>query len=150
MTFEMREDDRRDTARWVRRAAVHGFVDFNHVFRPTSGGVAKTHDGVAIARCVLRVPENTTARLRIAWDDNLVLRINGDQRLDMGFHGAFRAQKVDVRLRAGDNVVVRKLSNVASLLTPRSNDEQSSNHGGWAFAFRATAADGSAMIPRLL
>ena len=41
------------------------------------------------------------------------------------------------RLRAGANLVTLKLSNT-----------RGSNHGGWAFAFRAEAADGTLLAPR--
>ena len=39
-------------------------------------------------------------------------------------------------LHAGANTVLLKLSN-----------DRGSNHGGWAFAFRAETADGTALIP---
>ena len=147
-SFVMAEEDKRNAARWVTRSAFHGFVDFNHVFRPPVRGVAGTHSGVAIARCVLRAPTETTARLRVAWDDHLVLRVNDDQRFDLGYHSAFRAQTVDVQLRPGENVVVVKLSNVSNGGVPSSDEVESSNHGGWAFAFQATSRDGAALVPR--
>ena len=145
-SFSKPAGDTREVARWTRRSAVHGFVDFNHIFRPTVRGVAKTHSGVAVARCVLRAPADITARLRLAWDDHMTLRVNDDQRFDLGLNGAFRARTVDVQLRAGDNVVVLKLSNVANLGVPRSDDEESSNHGGWAFAFQAMSHDGAVLV----
>ena len=147
-SFVMAEEDKRNVARWVTRSAFHGFVDFNHVFRPPVRGVAGTHSGVAIARCVLRAPTETTAQLRVAWDDHLVLRVNDDQRFDLGYHSAFRPQTVDVQLRPGENVVVVKLSNVSNGGVPRSDEVESSNHGGWAFAFQATSRDGAALVPR--
>ena len=126
----------RDTARWLRRAAHHGFIDFNHLFRPWGRGVGKTDVGAALARCVLHAPTETAATLHLAWDDALVLRVN-DDLIDLGHNYAFRARSVPVRLRAGANTVVLKLSN-----------DRGSNHGGWAFAFRAEAADGTVLIPR--
>jgi len=125
----------RDQARWVRRPAVHGFIDFNHVFRPHARGVGVTHPGVAIARCVLQAPADLTATLLVSWDDDLVVRVNGT-RHDMGHHAAFRARAIEVPLRAGPNTVVIKLSNT-----------RGSNHGGWAFAFRATTPDGVLLKP---
>lgn len=125
----------RDVARWVKRAASHGFIDFNHVFRPYARGAGVTHPGVAIAHCVLDAPSAMTATLRLAWDDRMIARINGEV-LDLGWHYAFRAETVPVRLTPGANHIVIKLSN-----------EKGSNHGGWVFAFRATAPDGTVLIP---
>ena len=126
----------RDVARWIRRRANHGFVDFNHVFRPRARGVGKTDEGVAVARCVLEAPSDMTARLRLAWDDHMVVRVN-DRAFDLGNHYAFRAQTLEVPLRAGTNAVVLKLSNT-----------RGSNHGGWAFALQAWAPDGTVLVPQ--
>lgn len=125
-----------DRARWVRRDATHGFIDFNHVFRPRVRGVAQTDLGVAIAQCVLRSERATRAHLRIAWDDHLVLRVNDNEPVRAGHHAAFRARTLPVDLRAGENTVVLKLSN-----------EIGFNHGGWAFAFAARTEDGTDLLP---
>ncbi len=125
----------RNQARWVRRAALHGFIDFNHVFQPHARGVGVTHPGVAIARCVLNAPVDLTAALLVSWDDELVLTVNGE-RLDLGIHRAFRSRTVEVPLKQGPNSVVVKLSNT-----------RGTNHGGWAFAFRATTPDGTLLQP---
>ncbi|MCY4080262.1 MAG: DUF2961 domain-containing protein [Caldilineaceae bacterium] len=126
----------RDRARWTRRAAHHGFVDFNHLFRPWGRGVGKTDTGAALARCTLHAPTATAATLHLAWDDHLTLRLN-DDHFDLGHHYAFRSHSLPVQLRAGANTIVLKLSN-----------EHGSNHGGWAFAFRAQTADGTVLTPR--
>jgi len=123
-------------ARWVRRAAVHGFVDFNHVFRPRARGAGRTHPGVALARCTLTAQCDMTARLRVAWDDSLVLRVNGGAPQPLGRHAAFRVREVQAPLKAGPNTVVLKLSNELGI-----------NHGGWAFAFQAVAPDGTMLLP---
>lgn len=78
----------------------------------------------------------TEATLQLAWDDALVLRVNGEV-FELGSQYAFRARLVPVRLRAGANVVTLKLSN-----------RRGSNHGGWALALRAEAADGTVLRPR--
>ncbi|MDE0431305.1 MAG: hypothetical protein OXH98_16200 [Caldilineaceae bacterium] len=78
----------------------------------------------------------TEATLQAAWDDALLLRVNGEV-FELGKQHAFRARRVPVRLRAGANVVTLKLSNT-----------RGSNHGGCAFAFRAEAADGTLLRPR--
>ena len=126
----------RDRARWTRRAAHHGFIDFNHLFRPWGRGVGKTDTGAALARCILHAPTATAATLHLAWDDHLTLRLNDDLH-DLGHHYAFRSHSLPVQLRAGPNTVVLKLSN-----------DSGSNHGGWAFAFRAQTADGTALTPQ--
>jgi len=76
----------------------------------------------------------TEATLQLAWDDALVLRVNGEV-FELGSQYAFRARLVPVRLRAGANAVT--LSN-----------RRGSNHGGWALALRAEAADGTVLRPR--
>ena len=76
------------------------------------------------------------ANLRVTWDDALIWRVT-DEVFDLGHHRAFRAQSIPVALRAGANSIVLKLSN-----------DQGSNHGGWAFAFQATTADGAVLIPQ--
>ena len=126
----------RDAARWVRRQAIHGFVDFNHVFRPHARGVAKTHDGAGVARCELNAPNASEATLRLSWDDRMIMRMNGDDSIDLGFHSSFREKVVPVSLKSGRNTVVLKLSNTLG-----------SNHGGWTFAFHATNAEGMVLLP---
>lgn len=137
LTEESREIGR-DVARWQKRFALRGFVDFNHIFRPHIRGTpSNSRDAMAIARCVLEVAEDTAASLRLAWDDRLILRVNRDDRMDLGHHGAFRKQTLQVDLKKGQNTIVLKLSNTLG-----------SNYCGWAFAFRATLPDGSVLIPR--
>ena len=137
LTEGSRELDR-DVPRWKQQRALRGFVDFNHVFRPhILGTPSHSRDAAAIARCVLEVTEDTTANIRLAWDDRLILRVNGSERIDLGHHDAFRSQTVDVDLKKGQNVIVLKLNNTLG-----------SNYCGWTFAFRATLPDGSVLIPR--
>lgn len=125
----------RNQARWVQRSALHGFIDFNHVFQPQTFGVGVTHPGAAVARCCLQSPAALTATLRLSWDDDLVLWVNG-ARHDLGHHQAFRSKTIEVSLTAGANHLVVKLSNTRGF-----------NHGGWAFAFRATTLDGTVINP---
>ena len=128
----------RDLARWVRRSAHRGFVDFNHVFRPHILGTPDHSDNAAaIARCVLDVEEDTTANIRLAWDDRMTLRVNAEDAIDLGHHDAFRGQTMQVDLKKGRNVIVLKLSNTVG-----------SNYCGWTFAFRATLPDGGVVLPR--
>ena len=81
--------------------------------------------------------EETTAEIRLAWDDRLILRVNGEDGIDLGHHDAFRSRTVPVDLKKGRNTIVLKLSNTVG-----------SNYCGWAFAFRATLPDGSVVLPR--
>ena len=129
---------RRGEARWVKRPAMHGFIDFGHAFRPRRKGVAVAHLGVfGLAHCLLDAPEEMTIRLRLAWDDRLMLRVNDARPIDLGQHSAFRARTVEVPLRRGANRVWLALSN-----------EIGSNHGGWAFGFQAIGPDGQPLRPK--
>jgi hypothetical protein len=122
---------------WKRRAAYHGFVDFSHAFRPHQRGVGVHYDNAAAnAFTILNAPREMTARLRLAWDDRLLLRINDQPPLDLGRHDSLRARAVNVKLRKGPNFVMVKLSNTHGL-----------NHGGWAFAFQATGPEGQVLLP---
>lgn len=128
----------RDVARWVRRSAFRGFVDFNHVFRPHVLGTPQYSDNAAaIARCALDVAEDATVNVRLAWDDRMILRVNAEDPIDLGHQDAFRQRTLPIRLKQGRNLVVLKLSNTVG-----------SNYCGWAFAFRATLPDGSVVLPR--
>lgn len=122
---------------WKELPTLHGFVDFNHLHRPGTRGVG-THyrKKAAEAVSVIEAPSDMTAKVRIAWDGRLVLRVN-DAATDLGNHGAFRQRTVDVHLRKGSNRISVTLSN-----------DTGTNHGGWAFAFRATAPDGALLVPR--
>ncbi len=126
-----------DKTEWFKRKTLHGFVDFNHVYRTEKRGVATHHRGKAAqARCVLTSPGAQTVKLRFAWDDHLVVRVNEDAAQDLGNHPAFRDQEIKVRLKAGENTVLVTLSN-----------EQGTNHGGWTFAMKATAENGEVLLP---
>lgn len=127
-----------DPEGWTKRASHHGFVDFGHVFRPEVRGVGVHYtDKAAVARCVLEAEREMTARLRLAWDDRLVLQVGAAAPLDLGDHAAFRQKTVQVPLAKGRNQVKIALSNT-----------RGSNHGGWAFAFKATAPDGGVLLPK--
>ncbi len=126
----------RHVARWTRYAAAHGFVDFRHVFRPCMRGASPTYPAVALARGTLTVPSAQTVQVRLAWDDQLVLRLNDGPPQDLGTNAMFRQRTVALPLRAGANTLVLKLSN-----------DVGTNWGGWAFAFKATTADGRELLP---
>ena len=122
---------------WKVRRSDHGFVDFNHVDRPHVRGVGVHHRGVvAQARCVLRVEQACKATIRVAWDDQAVLRLNDEKPIDLGAQRHFRSRTVPVELRAGANRVTLTVSNT-----------QGTNHGGWCFAFVCRTADGEVVLP---
>jgi len=122
---------------WVKQRSDHGFTDFNHAWRPHTRGAGIHYRGHASqAACVLDVDRDLTATFQIAWDDRLVLRVNGDAPRDLGEQKRFRKQTIEVPLKAGANRVVLLLSN-----------EQGSNHGGWTIAFKATTPDGQILKP---
>lgn len=126
----------RDQAGWVQAPAHHGFVDFNHYFRPRIPGAGVFGEGVAIACCVLHAPADTLANIRLAWDDELILRVNDDAPRNLGRHHAFRDRLLRQPLRAGANRLLLKLSNT-----------RGSNHGGWAFSMRCQLPDGTLLRP---
>lgn len=123
---------------WQRFAALHGFVEFNHVFRPApNNSNSLTLDGVAVARSTLNAPAATNATLTLAWDDNLVLQVNGEKAIDLGVQPYLRARKIEVPLVAGNNIVTIRLSNSVGL-----------TRGAWNFSFRCVTADGRILLPR--
>jgi len=127
-----------DRAGWIKRPAYHGFVDFNHAFRPEVRGVGVHYaDKAAMARCTLEAPADGDAELRIAWEDRLVLQVGGQPPIDLGQQPLFRSRTIHVPLKQGRNPVLITLTNT-----------RGTNHGGWAFAFRAVTADGTCLQPR--
>lgn len=123
---------------WTRQPTIHGFVDFNHVHRPGTKGVGTHHKRKAAeAVTFIDAPADMTARVRLAWDDRLVLRVNQERAIDLGTHEHFRQRTVEVPLKTGRNRVSVLLSN-----------DTGTNHGGWTFTFRATTPDGKILVPR--
>lgn len=132
------EDESLDPNEWKALRAMHGFVDILHARRPNPRGAGiYIHSGAASARAILSAPSKLTAKIRLAWDDRLVLRVNDAEPIDLGHRDNFGDRTVEVPLRKGDNLVDITLSNT-----------QNFNHGGWAFAFQATAPDGTVLLPR--
>lgn len=126
-----------DTSGWQQQGAIHGFVDFNHVHRPRTKGVGTHHrKKAAEAVATLVAPAAMRAKVRIAWEGQLALRVN-DEVVDFGKQKTFRQRTVELPLKAGSNRVSVVLSN-----------DTGTNHGGWTFAFRATGSDGAVLVPR--
>jgi hypothetical protein len=124
------------TGEWTKRATIHGFVDFNHLHRPGTRGVGTHHRAKAAeAVTVIDAPADLVAKVRLAWDGRAVLRVNGTAT-EFSHNPHFRQRTVDVPLKKGRNDVSVLLSN-----------DTGTNHGGWAFAFRATAPDGTILVP---
>ena len=134
----LRPEEAIDATAWKESRAIHGFIDFLHSRRPNPRGAGMyLHLGTASARCVLHAPKKLTATARLAWEDRLVLRLNDRPPMDLGHRDNFGSRTVGLPLREGDNVVEITLNNT-----------QNFNHGGWAFAFQATAPDGTVLVPR--
>jgi hypothetical protein len=126
-------------ARWVRRQATHGFVDFGHVFRPWTRGVAITWPARACALTTVTVPADTPATVHLAWDDALTLRLNDEPPRLLGAQAAFQRQAVPVQLRAGTNRLLLTLTNT-----------KGTTWGAWCFACRVTASDGRVLPSTVL
>lgn len=120
----------------VEKASYHGFVDFNRVHRTTLASKATNVGRAAEAISEIDAPETMNAQIRVSWDDHLVLRVNDGAALDLGAQPNFRSRTVVVPLQKGRNTISVVLSN-----------ETGSNFGGWAFAFRATAPNGTILVP---
>lgn len=128
-----------DQEKWVvDRKAYHGFLDFNHLWRPHKFGVG-THynDKVSVAQTILTVDQAMEATVRAAWDDHLVIQINDEKPMDLGAHTHFGQKTISVPLKRGDNLVTLTLSNTKGW-----------NNGGWAFAFKAADPDGRMIVPK--
>jgi hypothetical protein len=131
-------DTRFDPARWSKRPACHGFVDFNHAFRPEVRGVGVHYtDKAAVARCILEAPADVDTELQIAWEDHLVLQVGEQRPIDLGEQPLFRSKTIRMPLKQGRNPVLITLTN-----------SRGTNHGGWAFAFRAATAGGVLLLPK--
>ena len=128
-----------DDSSWIaNRKAYHGFIDFNHLWRPHQRGVGihyKQH--AAVAQSILTVDRDMTCSIQVAWDDHLIMQVNDAAPLDMGNQSMFRTKTVTVPLKKGDNRITLTLSNTTGL-----------NHGGWAFAFKSTDPDGQVLVPK--
>ena len=134
----LKKSDQVDPNTWKKQRAKHGFVDFLHSRRPNPEKFGiYIHEGMASARCILDAPEDTTAKVRVAWDDRLVVRVGDARPMDLGHRDNFGDRVIELRLRKGENVVDLALSNTKNF-----------NHGGWSFSFHATTPDGAALIPR--
>lgn len=122
---------------WQKFSAIRGFVEFNHVFRPPpSNNNSVTLDGVAVARCTLESPSATTAKLTFAWDDELVLQVNGDAPVNLGAQTYFQPKVIEVPLVKGQNTVTVRLNNTVGL-----------TRGAWNFSFRCVTAGGQNLLP---
>ncbi|MEI6753742.1 MAG: DUF2961 domain-containing protein [Paludibacter sp.] len=127
-----------DLQGWTKQATYHGFVDFNRSYRIHDSGNTSTYSGKAVsAVTMLEVPADMKIRIRIAWDDHLVLKVNDEQAIDFGSNKYFRQRTEEVQLRKGKN----------RISVTQSND-RGYNFGGWAFAFKATTLKGVTIVPR--
>jgi hypothetical protein len=124
------------SARWVRRRANHGFIDFSHVFRPHTKGVAITWPAAAIAQTWLVSDREVNITLYLSWDDHLTMRLRDEKPVDLGNQNAFHLRPVLIKLRQGANKLVLKL-----------NNRKGTTWGAWCFAARAVRNDGQVLVP---
>ncbi|WP_438480545.1 DUF2961 domain-containing protein [Oleiharenicola lentus] len=123
---------------WKTQRTMHGFVDFGYIHRPEVKGVGTHHSGKAAeAVAIVDAPQAGVAKVRLAWDDQLILRVNDEAPVDLGTNAHFRSRTVEVPVKQGRNLISVTLSNTTG-----------TNHGGWAFAFRAEMADGALLVPQ--
>lgn len=126
-----------DTDNWTKLNSNHGFVNFNYVHRPHTRGVGVHHVAKAVeARSWIEVEKDMMATIQIAWDDQVILKVNEERPVDLGRNLHFRKHELKVPFKSGRNVISVILSN-----------EKGSNHGGWAFSFKATSPEGEVLIP---
>jgi hypothetical protein len=123
---------------WQEFAALRGWVEFNHVFRPPapSNANSPTLDATAFARCFLHAPRATTAQLSFAWDDELAFQANDGREISLGNNAHLRSRTVEVPLQAGRNSLTVRLNNTVGL-----------SRGAWNFSMRCITADGMALLP---
>ena len=89
-----------------------------------------------MARCTLESPSATTAKLTFAWDDELVLQVNGDAPVNLGAQTYFQPKVIEVPLVKGQNTVTVRLNNTVGL-----------TRGAWNFSFRCVTAGGQNLLP---
>jgi len=125
---------------WKKFAALRGFIDFNHVYRPApSNQNSPTLDGVAVARATLTTSEDTKATLTLAWDDQLVLQVNDGEPIDLGMQSYVHGKTIEVSLHKGENIIALWISN-----------EEGLTRGTWVFSFRAVTSKGKVLLPQAL
>jgi hypothetical protein len=125
---------------WQKFSAIRGFVDFNHVYRPkpSNQNSPTLVDSIAVAQTMLVSSSDTRAKLRIAWDDHLVIRVNNNEPIDMGKQQYVCSKTVEVTLNKGENTISLWLSNKMGL-----------SRGSWAFSFNAVTMEGENLIPQI-
>jgi hypothetical protein len=124
---------------WRDFDSLHGFVDFGHRFRPHEKGVGKFYEDVAaVARTTIDAPDATEADLLFGWDDELVVRVNDGEPINLGKNTAFRSKSIAASLNRGINTI-----------TVANSNTRGTNHGGWVFSFRAKTEDGKILNPQI-
>lgn len=91
----------------ARVAGEHTWLDLTHCF----GAARPLLDVAAYARTVLRSPASRNAVLRLGFDDWLTVWVNGAECASLRHDDGFAVARVPVRLQAGDNELLVKLSN---------------------------------------
>jgi hypothetical protein len=112
-TYMAGSGENRDTMEvvWKLHTAPRGFLDFNEVMRPRLRTIQLQTGCYAYAVGYVEVPEEMETAVRIGFDDHLRLRVNDAVVLDEEHSAGFAVSVVPVRLRAGRNRILVKLSN---------------------------------------
>jgi len=125
---------------WKKVDSLRGFVEFNHVLRPepSNKNSPTMVDAAAVARCTLESPSAATGTLTLGWDDQLIIRINDGEPIDLGTQPYLKPREIKMPLVAGRNTVTVWLSNTTGM-----------TRGAWNFSFRAATADGVELRPKV-
>ena len=96
---------------WTSLIAPRGFADLNTVMRPQFRGIRYATECYAFASgCIYSEVEREIV-IRLAFDDRLSLKINGNQVFDGNHDSGFQIVRTKAVLREGYNHLLVKLSN---------------------------------------
>lgn len=99
------------TAKWQQLEAPRGFLDFNIFTRPAVRTIRFQTECYGFALGYIDLDEELDACLRVAYDDKLRLRVNGEVLLDQEHMDGFEAATLPIALKKGRNELLVKLSN---------------------------------------
>jgi hypothetical protein len=99
------------TTKWQQLEALRGFLDFNIFTRPAVRTIRFQTECYGFALGYIDLDEELEARIRVAYDDKLRLRVNGEVLLDQEHAEGFTTATIPVVLKKGRNELLVKLSN---------------------------------------
>ena len=110
--------------RWKPQKAYHNFLDFNLMARPAIGGIRPQGSVVGYALRYLNCAESRDVSIRVGFDDEVAVRVNGRVVFKGKHPNGFADQVFKARLKKGANRILVKLSNY-----------DNNNWKSWAFSF---------------